>query len=211
MKYTELQAAKYLELLFSCDGVKFYRIRPTGEVTQEFDESTIRIVRMEKDDNKNLDSTIFIQAIQTCHTIRIEHAEAPLLELGDIEMQTDTGTQTEVDDTTSDPSWIYPLIPGVSPCYRTEYGAFIFPDLETSDGSAVGLVIPEAADDVVLEILVDLLHGVMKKGGVIEFGDLSAPRARRGIPETVSKSFVKGAYYVSKGLVSIFSKKKILI
>lgn len=24
--------------------------------------------------------------------------------------------------------WVYPLIPGVSPCYRTEYGAFILPN-----------------------------------------------------------------------------------
>lgn len=26
--------------------------------------------------------------------------------------------------------WVYPLVPGVSPCYRTDYGAFILPDLQ---------------------------------------------------------------------------------
>lgn len=28
-------------------------------------------------------------------------------------------------------SWVYPLVPGVSPCYRTNYGAFILPDLHS--------------------------------------------------------------------------------
>lgn len=27
--------------------------------------------------------------------------------------------------------WIYPLVPGVSPCFHTEYGAFILPDLHS--------------------------------------------------------------------------------
>lgn len=26
-------------------------------------------------------------------------------------------------------SFVYPLVPGVSPCYRTNYGAFILPNL----------------------------------------------------------------------------------
>lgn len=28
--------------------------------------------------------------------------------------------------------WFYPLVPDVSPCYRSEYGAFILPDLHSS-------------------------------------------------------------------------------
>lgn len=29
-------------------------------------------------------------------------------------------------------SWVYPLVPGVSPCYRTNYGAFILPDVHST-------------------------------------------------------------------------------
>lgn len=27
--------------------------------------------------------------------------------------------------------WVYPLVPGVSPCYRTDYGAYILPDVHS--------------------------------------------------------------------------------
>lgn len=207
MQYSELNAVQFLELLFSCDGAKFYRIKVTGEVTSELEDSTFRIVRLEKDDNKFLDSTIFLQIIQTSHVTRIGNAEEPLLELDEADLSpcsVSSSSQTiegAVGGETFDPSWVYPLIPGVSPCYRTEYGAFIFPDLETNDGNAVGIVLPEGADEVVLEILVELLHGVMKKGGVIEFGDAEVTRTRRNVPLRVSETIVKGAYYISKGMV----------
>lgn len=209
MQYNELNSAQYLELLFSCDGAKFYRIKATGEVTSELDDSTFRIVRLEKDDNKHLDSTIFLQVIQTKQATRIENVEEPLLELDEGSLSpTSTSIASQTGDgdgavggETCDPSWVYPLIPGVSPCYRTEYGAFIFPDLEMNDGNAVGIVLPEGPDEIILEILVELLQGVMKKGGVIEFGDAEVPRTRRNVPLRVSESIVKGAYYISKGMV----------
>ncbi|XP_063708553.1 protein spartin [Culicoides brevitarsis] len=216
MQYNELNAVQYLELLFSCDEVKFYRIKVTGEVTSGQEVSTFRIVRLEKDDKQNLDSTIFLQVIPTNHATRIENAEEPLLELDEASLvspeerppsMTTSSCQTTEDDLgavggeSRDPSWVYPIIPGVSPCYRTEYGAFIFPDLETNDGSAVGIVLPEGADQVVLEILVELLQGVMKKGGVIEFGDAEVTRVRRNVPVRVSETIVKGAYYISKGMI----------
>lgn len=207
MQYNELNLAQFLELLFSCDGVKFYRIKVTGEVTSGLEDSTFRIVRLEKDDNKNLDSTIFLQVIQTKQAARIENAEEPLLELDEESLSsscTTSASQTEdgaVGGESCDPSWVYPLIPGVSPCYRTEYGAFIFPDLETNDGNAVGIVLPEGADEVVLEILVELLQGVMKKGGVIEFGDVEVPRTGHNVSIRVSETIVKGAYYISKGMI----------
>lgn len=194
LKHTQMSSANVLDLLFSCDDVKFYRIKATGEVTTESESSTLRVVRMEKDDERRLDSTIFLQVIRTSQATRIEDAEEPLLEVAGPSME-------EQEDT----SWIYPIISGVSPCYRTDYGALIFPDLEHSDGSAIGLVIgaPEA-DEIVLEILTTALHGVMKKGGVIEFDDLRQPQRR--VSGTVSESLVKGAFYISKGMV--FSAEK---
>jgi hypothetical protein len=29
-------------------------------------------------------------------------------------------------------SWIYPLVPGVSPCYRTEHNIFVLPDVHST-------------------------------------------------------------------------------
>uniref|UniRef100_A0A336LPY1 CSON009723 protein n=1 Tax=Culicoides sonorensis TaxID=179676 RepID=A0A336LPY1_CULSO len=207
MQVNQLNSANFFELLFSCDGVKFYCIKATGDVTSELDDSTFRIVRVEKDENKHLDSTIFLQVIKTKQTIRIEDAEVPLLELDDCVSSSSKSSACQTEDgapgegESCDPSWIYPLIPGVSPCYRTEYGAFIFPDLETNEGNAVGIVLPEGADEIVLEILVELLQGVMKKGGVIEFGDFEVPRTRRNVSQRVSESIVKGAYYISQGMI----------
>jgi hypothetical protein len=30
-------------------------------------------------------------------------------------------------------SWIYPLVPGVSPCCRTEHNVFILPDVRSAE------------------------------------------------------------------------------
>lgn len=102
----------------------------------------------------------------------------------------------------SDPSWYYPLIPNVSPCYRSEHGFFLFPDLEKNDGSAVGIVLAEGIDEIVLDILVQVLRIVVKQGGIIDV----APRTRRNVSSSISQSIVKGAFYVSKGLVREFSR-----
>ncbi|EDS45321.1 spartin [Culex quinquefasciatus] len=186
-----------LELLFSCDGVKMYYIEPDGVVTKTLDDSTLRIVRIERDDVRKLDSTVFIQVIPTAASTRIQDAEQPL----------DRGVEAmegvEVADAVEehrgvDPSFIYPLIPGVSPCYRTEYGAFIIPDLTSDNGTTIGLVIPPDADDVVLEIFVAFLHGIVTQGGAVQFG---GEREKRSTSASVSANIIRGAFYVSKGLV----------
>ncbi|KFB40787.1 hypothetical protein ZHAS_00008218 [Anopheles sinensis] len=106
--------------------------------------------------------------IETRAAIRIENAEEPLAEIPEQDMESTmeqkqpSGAVPEEqakEETTE--FLLYPLIPGVSPCYRTEFGAFILPDLSTDagvDGRAIGLVIPPGADEVVLEILVAFLH-----------------------------------------------------
>ncbi|CAH1777610.1 unnamed protein product [Owenia fusiformis] len=39
--------------------------------------------------------------------------------------------------------WVYPLIPGTSPVLQAEYGAYIFPDVQSDQpGAAVGLMLP---------------------------------------------------------------------
>lgn len=186
-----------LELLFSCDGVKMYYIEPDGVVSKTLEDSTMRIVRIEKDDVRKLESTAFIQVIPTSASTRIVDVEEPLDEA--VEAREGVVVVSAVEEHRGiDPSFIYPLIPGVSPCYRTEYGAFIIPDLTSEHGRTIGLVIPPDADDVVLEIFVAFLHGIVTQGGAVHFG---APREKRSTSANVSANIIRGAFYVSKGLV----------
>ncbi|XP_055608557.1 protein spartin-like [Uranotaenia lowii] len=186
-----------LELLFSCDGVKMYYIEPDGVVSRMLDDSTLRIVRIEEDPIRKLESTIFVQVIPTCASARIENAEVPL-DRG-VEAQEGVIVVNAVEEHRGvDPSFIYPLVPGVSPCYRTEYGAFILPDLTTDHGRTIGLIVPKDADDVVLEIFVAFLHGIITEGGAVRFG---VQPVTRSTSANVSANIIKGAFYVSKGLV----------
>ncbi|XP_055540903.1 protein spartin [Wyeomyia smithii] len=194
----EVGETSSLELLFSCDGVKMYYIEPDGVVSRALEDSTLRIIRIEKDDIRKLESTVFVQVIPTVACARIENAEEPLLERG-VEAREGLVVVSEIEEHREvDPSFIYPLIPGVSPCYRTEYGAFIIPDLTSENGRTIGLIIPPDADDVVLEIFVAFLHGIVTQGGGFQFG---APRPRRSTSANVSANIIKGAFYVSKGLI----------
>lgn len=106
--------------------------------------------------------------------------------------------------------WVYPLIPGVSPCVRTEYGAFIVPDVNSPvPGSSVGIIIPEQSYETVYDLLENILHGIV---------NTTAPEDRRkrrdirplvptqpAVPgpagNKVSSAILTGAYYISKGLI----------
>lgn len=102
-------------------------------------------------------------------------------------------------DAIGNSSWIYPLIPCVSPCFRTEYGAFIFPDLEAEEyGTSFGIILPpdENCEEIVLEILEEILHGVVMQ---LKEGD------RQRIPidrsTQISENIVKGAQFISQNLI----------
>lgn len=105
--------------------------------------------------------------------------------------------------------WVYPLVPGVSPCYRTAYGAFILPDLESEiPGASIGIILPSDADASVYELLEDILHGIV--GEKTTLPEIRA-RTRRSViaPEPKSHTFSQwisnglaaGGYYVSQGLI----------
>lgn len=193
----QIGAENSLELLFSCDGVKMYYIEPDGVVSRTLEDSTLRIVRIEKDDVRKLESTVFVQIIPTSASTRIENAEEPLDQAVEAIEGVVVVSPAE-EHHAVDPSFIYPLIPGVSPCYRTEYGAFIIPDLTTDYGRTIGLVVPPDADEIVLEIFIAFLHGIVTQGGAVRFG---VAREKRSTSATVSANLIKGAFYVSQGLV----------
>lgn len=162
---------------------------------------------MEKDETKLLSATFFIQIIKTSEAIRIQNVEnipSPVTQESgatsteaSVSLPNESNAQsTEMRKLKSDNSWIYPLIPGVSPCFRTEFGAFILPDLEaTETGSSFGIVVPKdsGADEIVLEILEQILHGV-----VIQSAEAPSPA---DLSTQVSSKIVRGACFVSQNLV----------
>ncbi|XP_063227951.1 protein spartin [Bacillus rossius redtenbacheri] len=101
-------------------------------------------------------------------------------------------------------SWIYPLVPEVSPCLVSEFGAFVFPDLQSDvEGAAVGITLPEEADESVHELLDDILHGVASSSVGGKVVQRRTPRWKRSVStsSTISQRIVQGAGYIAQGLV----------
>lgn len=194
-----------IEILFCCEGVKLYYVESNSEVVSSLEDFALRIVRLGCDFEKNLDETIFLQLIKTADSSIDIGEEITEHQNGD-EASGEVSEEAQVD-----PSFVYPLIPGVSPCFRTKFKAYVLPDLHSNDGSAIGLIIPEEYDELVLDILVQILKGVVKDDGEVEFGDFTqigqeVPRMKRSTGDKVSENIVTGAHWISLGLVKTAEK-----
>ena len=199
-----------IEILFCCNGVKLYYIENNGEVVSSLEDFALRIVRLGEDFEKNLDETIFLQLIKSSDSsidIGPEISEAAQAE--PIEEGAVGGAVVQQ----VDPSFVYPLIPGVSPCFRTKFNAYILPDLQSNDGSAIGLMIPKEFDEIVLDILVTILKGVVKDDGNVEFGDFTQVGedsqrivGTRSTGDKVSENIVNGAQWISLGILKTAEK-----
>jgi spartin len=205
-KVQESTGDSILEILFCCNGVKLYYIEQDSEVVSSLEEFVLRIIKLGSDFEKNLDETIFLQLIKSSETS---------IEIGQEIDENGEGTSSQAAAATEepqpDPSFIYPLIPGVSPMFRTKFNAFVLPDLQSNDGSAIGMMIPTEYDDLVLDILITILKGVVKENGEIEFGDFTtigdeSQRAKRSTGDKFSENLVSGAYWVSQGIVKSAQK-----
>lgn len=194
-----------LEILFCCAGVKLYYIESDGEVVSSLEEFVLRIIRLGSDFEKNLDETIFLQLIKTSET-SIDIGE----EASENGESSSMAEKKELSEQQPDPSFVYPLIPGVSPLFRTKFNAFVLPDLQSNDGSAIGMMIPEEYDDIVLDILVTILQGIVKEDGEIEFGDFTKIGDKkiitRSTSDKLSQNIVSGAFWISNGLVKSAQK-----
>lgn len=213
-KFESTKDQNLVDLLFACDGVKLYYIESGGDVISSLEDFVLRIVRIGSDAEKNLEETLFLQVIKsTENCVDIEDEEKEEEAADEAGGSTKEEADIDIVEENQDASFIYPLVPGISPCFRTDYGAFVLPDLQSNDGSAIGLIIgPPAADEIVLEILITLLHGVVKENGTVEFGDqmksgeTALSRPRRSVSDSVSSNIVTGAYYISAGLVKSAEK-----
>ncbi|KAH8276949.1 hypothetical protein KR026_002685, partial [Drosophila bipectinata] len=117
--------------------------------------------------------------------------------------------------------WLYPLIPSITNCYRTEYGAFIFPDMECQQpGNAFGLILAkeglrplsttagESEEEQLQDLqqfFLDLLEAVL--AGTVE--QLKSPTSQRAGfssdavsgSEQVSRHIVCAADFIARNLV----------
>lgn len=202
-----------LELLFLCHGVKLYRINANGEVTTTDESLTLRIVRLDQNVTQNLDATYFMQIIPSsaAETIDLSQGSEANAEQAE-QSEHDDGKQPELkkirEGTPSkkiDTSLIYPLVHGVSPCFRTEFGAFVFPDIQSNvQGAAFGIVVPQPADEIVLEILDSILHGIVRQEKTDHKDETAEEREERNrqyASDRISENIVHGACLISNGLV----------
>lgn len=199
-----------LELLFACHGVKLYRINASGECTTTDESSTLRIVRLDQNVTQNLDATYFMQIIPSSAAESIDLSEdSNATEKGDQNEPESKKVRAGTPPNKIDTSLIYPLVTGVSPCFRTEFGAFICPDIQSNiPGAAIGIVVPQIHDQIVLEILDSILHGIVRQkkseaqeGQTEEEWEEIAERERQYASERISENIVHGACLISNGLV----------
>ncbi|RZC41035.1 Senescence and/or MIT domain containing protein [Asbolus verrucosus] len=96
-------------------------------------------------------------------------------------------------------TWVYPLIPGVSPCYRADYGAFILPNVYAeTPGSSIGIILPSDADADAYEVLESILYGIV---GESKPPEMLLPPSE-DLSEKISNGIVTGASFLSRGLVT---------
>lgn len=201
MQY-ETRNKQQMEVLLCCDGVKLYYIENNGEVVSSLENFVLRILRLGCDFELDLDETIFLQLINKS-PVPDEGVEAH--ESAEEEAAASASEDNASGSNTNDQSFIYPLIPGVTPCLRTKFDAFILPDLQSNDGSAIGLFIPPEFDEIFLDFLTAILNGKVKEDGTVEFGDFTtlgddASRFRRSTGDKVSENIVTSAQWISLGL-----------
>jgi len=84
----------------------------------------------------------------------------------------------------------YPLVANGSPCLRTDYGAFLFPDIENRN-SFIGVLIPSDHLEIFTDVLEDILQTSLRKE--------SETGREKG--HKISANIVKGATFLSNGLI----------
>ncbi|XP_054725690.1 protein spartin isoform X2 [Anastrepha obliqua] len=186
---------------------KLYKIQPDGVVVTMGETSMSLVMCTTPSDEqwRHLNGISFIQCtIQTVHSaanndieqIRVATKETPQM------------------------VWLYALLPTITTCYRTTYGAFILPDLEIDEpGHAFGLMLiegdcavdgaeqaavqpeePEELSDL-HQFFLDLLEAVLS--GRIELlqQPIVGSREPRDTSEQVSRHIVTAADFIARNLV----------
>lgn len=112
-------------------------------------------------------------------------------------------------------AWIYPLVPNESPALRSAYGAYLFPNVDSSDeaGATVGILLPSDLSPEMHSVFESLMEDLtaMKLQSImlcedterVEARSLTEPvRLRRDLrfSQKISEGIVSGSEMLSKGL-----------
>lgn len=192
---------RHLEATYFMQIIRTSMARPIKDLTENLVELT---TSTETTADEQIKANLSAKAALPTEVTQDQEQAATLTNLLEEETGDAVRTITEVSSEKEtfkkyDSSLIYPLIPGASPCFRTDYGAFIFPDIESDvRGEAYGLVIPSGSDEIVLEILEAILHGVVRQEEPKEAGK---EEVRKAISDKISENIVTGACFISNGLV----------
>ncbi|XP_055695523.1 protein spartin [Lutzomyia longipalpis] len=196
------------ELVFCCENVKFYTIQQDGTVTLTLDNTLLEIWKYTKSPAEEPNEGIFF--------MQITKTSEPVLALAAVNESNGAEGVAEEDKAESNGSssneekddskslaeivWTYPLLPGVSPCFRTRFGAIIMPDLRAppSAGATVGMQVEGPPDEVLMEILDEILKCVYRQQDE-DTAEQTPRRQSRSV--AVSEKITKGAYYFSQGLI----------
>lgn len=216
LQQTVIESAEMpLQLIYTCDGVRLYHITAGGDVSTSVENSVLRILCMPGNTERRLQATFFMQIIDESISVDAspDRDDAYDVVVDGVPIATDATSDAAARK--FDRPWLYPLVPGVSPCYYTKFGAFIFPDLY-ADGdlqlldASVGIVVPADVELVVLDVLDAILLDVVreeKADADEESEEGGSSRSRRSTSELVSDNIVRGASYISRGL--LFSSTKV--
>lgn len=173
-----------MQLIYTCDPVRMYLISPNGDVTvrtTNADNCVLQILSLTA--TPSVDPTKQHHLQQNTYFLRVNFVST---------IDQDAAAAAHFEQ-----PWIYPLVAGTSPCFHTEFGAFIVPDLYADEpNSAVGLVVPPTFEPLLLEILEAILHGV-----VLQLSAADRERKRQSTIEMISDKMIRCATFVAQGLV----------
>ncbi|XP_050317065.1 protein spartin isoform X1 [Bactrocera neohumeralis] len=185
---------------------KLYKIQPEGVVVTmgETYMSLVMCTTPCDDQWKHLNGVSFIQC--TIPTDKASHSNTD-----HIEVPTKESPQM---------IWLYALLPTITNCYRTNYGAFILPDLEVDEpGHAFGLMLidsgstvdgaeqaaaqPEEQEELsdLQQFFLDLLEAVLSGHVELLQQPTVGPRVPRDTSEQVSRHIVTAADFIARNLV----------
>jgi len=98
-------------------------------------------------------------------------------------------------------TWTYPLLKGRSPVLRSQFGGYMFPDLEGGvTGDAVGVLVPDEVSTVDREIFESLLSELTTSFKTQEEVEEEYAEYKE-FSSTLAVGLVKGAEVVGKGMV----------
>lgn len=165
----DIEQSSTAVVLVSCEKAQVFFIPVDGQVTSPSQRSSVKIFMLEgKSIYERFNVTEMIENTFRLGT-NMEDMPRYFLSIEDI---------------------YYPLVANSSPCLRTDYGAFLFPDIENRN-SSIGVLIPSDHLELFTCVLEDILQKSLRK-------DTDTAREKG---HHISANIIKGATFLSNGLI----------